>query len=140
MGNCHRNKTTVDQGKAKFDNGFLNNPSQVNVCACTSYSVYILYIFCIYSISKAQVTPVRIYGEPKAHKIWAIYNFWNITRHQAISPVAKSHHVLECGLLIQLVILIFILCFSANQNHDYFTWKYNIHVYKYCYTIWEFMA
>ena len=101
MGNCHRNKTTVDRGEAKVDKGFKNNPSQVNICGCISYSVY----------SNAQVMPVRIYGE-----ICAIDNFWNITCRQAISPVAKSHHVLGCGLMIQLVIVIFILCFSANYR------------------------
>ena len=54
--------------------------------------------------------------------------FWNITRRQAISPVAKFHHMLGCGFIIQRVILIFIKCLSANQNH-YFTLKYNIYTY-----------
>ena len=73
MGNCHCKKTTVDRGEAKVDKGFQNNPSQVNICACISYSVY----------SNAQVMPVRIYGEQYAHKICAIDNFQNITRRQA---------------------------------------------------------
>ena len=37
--------------------------------------------------------PVRIYGEPYAHKFCAVDIFWNITRRQAISPVAKFYHV-----------------------------------------------
>ena len=75
-------------------------------CACISYFVY----------SNAQMTPVRIFGEPYAHKICAVDIFGNISRSQAISPVAKSHHVLGRGLMIQRVILIFIKCFLANQN------------------------
>ena len=42
--------------------------------------------------------------------------FWNITRRQAISSVAKFHHVLGRSFMIQWVILIFIKCLSANQN------------------------
>ena len=37
------------------------------------------------------MTPVRIYGEPYVHKFWAVDIFWNITRRQAISPIAKFH-------------------------------------------------
>ena len=33
--------------------------------------------------------------------------FWNITRRQAVSPVAKLHYVLGRGFMIQRVILIF---------------------------------
>ena len=62
------------------------------------------------------MTPVRIYGEPFAHKFCAVNIFRNITRRQAISPIAKFHHVLEHGLMIQWVILIFMKCFSVNQN------------------------
>ena len=39
--------------------------------------------------------PVRIYGEPNAHKFCTVDIFWNITRHQAISPFAKCHQVLS---------------------------------------------
>ena len=46
--------------------------------------------------------------------------FWNITRRQAISPVAKFHHVLGRGFMIQRVILIFIKCLSANQNQLFY--------------------
>ena len=42
--------------------------------------------------------------------------FWNITRCQAISLVAKFHHVLGHGFMIQRVILIFINCLTASQN------------------------
>ena len=61
--------------------------------------------------------PVRLNGELYMHKIlrsW--YFFWNITRRQAISPIAKSHHMLRHDSMIQRVILIFIKCFSVNQN------------------------
>ena len=42
-----------------------------------------------------------------------------------ISPVAKFHHVIGRGFMIQRVILIFIKSLSANQ-YQYFTWKYKI--------------
>ena len=50
--------------------------------------------------------------------------FWNITRQQAISPVATFHHVLGCGFMIQRLILIFTICLSANQNQLFYM-KYN---------------
>ena len=46
--------------------------------------------------------------------------FRNITRRQVISPVAKIHHVLGRGLLIQRVILFFTKCLSANQNQIFY--------------------
>ena len=57
--------------------------------------------------ANAHTTPVRIYGEPYAHKFCAVDNFWNFTRRQAISPVAKFHHVLGRGFMIPRVILLF---------------------------------
>ena len=63
---------------------------------------------------------VWIYGEPYAHKFCAVDIFFNITRHQAISPVAKFHHVLGRGFMIQWVILIFIKSLSANQNQLFY--------------------
>ena len=55
--------------------------------------------------------------------------FWNITRRQAISPVAKFHHVLGRGFMIQRVILIFIKCLSANQKstilHERMIYSFN---------------
>ena len=47
-----------------------------------------------------------MYGEPYAHKFCSVDIFWNITRHQAISPVAKVHHMLGHGFMIQWLILI----------------------------------
>ena len=44
----------------------------------------------------------------------------SITRRQAISPIAKSYHMLGRGLMIQQVILIFIKCFLANQNQLFY--------------------
>ena len=88
---------------------------------------------------------VRIYGEPYAHKFCAVDILWNIACRQAISPLAKFQQVLGRCFMIQRVILIFIKCLSANQNHlfymkvwywllsnvsqpiriKYFKWKYN---------------
>ena len=56
-----------------------NNPGQVHICVCISYSVN----------SNAPTTPVRIYGEPYAHKFCVVDIFWNITRNHAISPPVK---------------------------------------------------
>ena len=42
--------------------------------------------------------------------------FFNITRRQALTAVAKFHHVLGCGFTIQRVVLIFKECLTANQN------------------------
>ena len=41
--------------------------------------------------------PVRIYDEPYMHKFCAVDTFLNITHLQAISPVAKFHHLLGRG-------------------------------------------
>ena len=124
MGNCHLEKTNVDS-RAVNNYYFIlnvhqihrlhyvwfqNNPVQVNICVCISLSV----------CSNAHTTPVRIYGEPYAHKFCAVVIFWKITRRQAISPVAKFHHVLGRGFKIQRVILIFIKCLSANQNQQFY--------------------
>ena len=56
---------------------------KVNILVCISYCVN----------SNALTTPVRIYGEPYAHKFGAVDIFRNITRRQAILPIAKFHHV-----------------------------------------------
>ena len=50
----------------------------------------------------------------------SIFFFWNITRRQAISPVATFNHVFGSGFVIQRVILIFINCLSANQNQLFY--------------------
>ena len=82
---------------------------------CTiQVKLILVLVICIYS--NVQMTPVRVYGEPYAHIFCAVDIFWNIARLQAISPVAKSHYVLRRGLMIQLEILNFFKCFSANQN------------------------
>ena len=62
-------------------------------------------------IKNGHTTPVRIYSEPSSG---------NITRRQAISLVAKFHHVLWRGFMIQRVNLIFIKCLSANQNQLFY--------------------
>ena len=89
---------------------FQNNRGQVNICVCISYSVS----------SNPHTAPVRIYGEMYAHKFCAVEIFWNINSRQAISPVAKFHHMLGRGFRIQWVILIFIKCLSANQNQLFY--------------------
>ena len=85
-----------------------------------------LSLYFVHRKFSAYTTPVRIYGEPYVHKFWAVDIFGNITHHQAISPVAKFHHVLGRGIMIQRVILIFIKCLSANQNQLFYIWKCNI--------------
>ena len=44
--------------------------------------------------------------------------FWNITRRQAISPVAKFHHVLRRGFMIQRVILIAQVAECEANQHN----------------------
>ena len=73
---------------------------------------------CLYF--SAHTTPVRIYGEPYAHKFCAVDNFLNITCYQAISPVVMFHHMLGHGFMIPRVIFIFIKCLSANQNQLFY--------------------
>ena len=63
---------------------------------------------------------VFVFSTPHAHKFCAVDIFWNITRRQAISPVAKSCHVLGRGFMIHWVILNFIKCLSANQNRLFY--------------------
>ena len=70
--------------------------------------------------SNTHMTLVRIYGDPYAHKFCTVDILWNITRRQAISPVAKFHHLLGHGFMIQRVIMIFIKCLSANQNQLFY--------------------
>ena len=73
---------------------------------CAAYIVYITFglktiqvkwIFEFVFNSNAHTTPVRIYGEPYAHKFCAVDIFWKITCRRAISPVVKLHHVLGSG-------------------------------------------
>ena len=102
--------------------GFKNNQGQVNIRVCISYSVN----------SNAHTTPVIIYGEPDAHKFCAVDIFWNISRRQAILPVAKFHHV---------VLLISGWCwFLSNVSQpiriNNFTCKYNITSFH-INTIWQ---
>ena len=42
--------------------------------------------------------------------------FGNITCRQAISPVAKFHHVLGRGFMIQQVMLVFIKCLIQSES------------------------
>ena len=55
-----------------------NNPGQVNVWICVSYSVNL----------NAHTTPVRIYDEPYVHKFCEVDIFFGI------SPVVKQYHPL----------------------------------------------
>ena len=65
-------------------------------------------------------TQVRIYGEPYAHKFCAVDIFLKITRCQAISPVAKFHHVFGRGFMTQRVKLI-LSNVSQPTRINYFT-------------------
>lgn len=78
--------------------------------------------------SNPQMTPVRIYGKQYAHQFCAVDIPWNFTPLQIISTLAKSHHVLERDFMIQRDILMFIICFSANQNQRIYMneWYYRI--------------
>ena len=74
------------------------------------------FVFCTLLIqrlirrqSDSMVNRMRI------HSAQSIF-IWKINRREAISTVAKLHHVIGRGLMIQQVILIFIKCLSANQN------------------------
>ena len=93
----------------------LNTSSTLRLVSKQSRSGDIWVCFSYAVNSNAHTTPVRIYGEPYVHKFCAVDIFWNITRRQAISPVAKFHHVLGRGFIIQRVILIFIKRLSANH-------------------------
>ena len=97
-----------------------------------------IWLYISYSVnSNAQMTPVKTFGEPFAHKFCAVNIFWNISRRQAISPVAKFHNVLGTQCFHDsAVILIYIKCFSANQNWLYITCKYNILIY--CITVYMY--
>ena len=86
---------------------YQNNPGQVNIWVCISYSVN----------SNAHTTPIIIYGEPYANKFCGVYIFWNIIRRQVISPVAKFHHVL--GLVSYdsaSVIGFYQMCLSQSES------------------------
>ena len=87
---------------------FQNNPGQVNIWAG------ILYI-----MNSCQFESV---GELYMCKLCTIEIFWNIICCQIISlsTIAKFHNVLGCGFMIQWVILIFIKCFSSNQNQLFY--------------------
>ena len=145
VGNCHPEKIhcrpTQSQGWQWFSRGdnFQHYPlvQSIIIIITRVYWMLIKYItsgfktmqvkwifvlvFCILYI---QTTPVRISGELYAHKFCAVDIFWNITRHQAISPIAKFHHSFGSGLIIQRVILI--LSIVSELIIINFIWKYNI--------------
>ena len=93
MGNCQPEKTNVDRGEADIGYyiilnvnlkihclhyvWFQNNPGQVNIRVFITYS----------GIRRQLESMVN-------HTRLNYANFWNTTRRQAISPVAKFHHVL----------------------------------------------
>ena len=52
----------------------------------------------------------------RTHILCAVDIFRNISGRQAISPVAKFHHVLGRGFMIQRVIMIFIKCLSQSES------------------------
>ena len=134
MGNCHLEKNNVDRGEAEIDIGFrgvtiscfllvqsvfiilywmlikyivfiTNKPGHMNIWVCISYSVYL----------NAHTTPVRIYGEPYAHKFCAVDIF--LEYHPSSSNITHCQvPSRRRGFMIQWMILIFIKCLSANQN------------------------
>ena len=97
LSNCHHEKNNVDRG--------------VHVLFYEMFYMYIQTL--IRCQSESMVNCTRI------HSAQSIF-FWNITRRQAVSPVAKFHHVLGRCFIIQRVILIFIKCLSVNQNQLFY--------------------
>ena len=101
------------------------------VCRSLEHMIGLLLVLVV------SVMPVK-WSLVYAHRFCAVdIFFWNITGCQAVSPVAKFHHVLERGFMIQPVILIFIKCLSANQDQlfyilvlSYLVEKYRIYVFK----------
>ena len=73
--------------------------SQVNIPVCISYSVN----------SNAHTTPVKIYHNGE---FCAVDIFWNITPRQAISPIAKFHHVLGPCFMIDF----YQMTFSQSES------------------------
>ena len=56
----------------------------------------IISVYILYSVnSNAHTTPVRNYGEPYTQQFCAVDIFFEFTRRQAISFVAKFHHALK---------------------------------------------
>ena len=98
----------------------------VSLIKCVRYVLYITFGFrtiqvkwmCLYF--SAHTTPVRIYGEPYAHKFCAVDIFLEYQLLSSNITLAKSHHVLGRGFMIQRLILIFIKCLSASQNQLFY--------------------
>ena len=82
----------------------------------------------LHTISNTHTTPVRINGEPYVHKFCAFDNIWNITRRQAMSHVAKFHHVLGRGSWFSRW-YVFLTYVSRTVSIKYLTCKYNIEKY-----------
>ena len=61
-----------------------------------------------------------MYDEPYMHQFCAVDIFWNITSCQAILPIAKFHHVLGRGFMIQQVILILMIIGRGMSNERCF--------------------
>ena len=91
---------------------YQNNPGQVKICVCISYSIY----------SNAHTTPVRIFGEPYTHKFCAVDIFWNITRCLVPSHVKAWFH--DSAGDINFLSNIF-----QPIRFNYLTWKYYIKTY-----------
>ena len=98
-GNIYKKWLNVNLKHRPYYVWFQNNPGQVIIRACISYSLY----------SNGQLTPVRIYVNSTRINFALSISFW-------ISPTVKFRHVLGSGFMIQMVILILIKYFLANQN------------------------
>ena len=75
-----------------------------------------LFLYSVYSNAQIRPGKIYMYGKLFVQEFCPVYIFWNISRRQAITTVAKFRHVLGRGFMIQRVILIFIKNFSGNQN------------------------
>ena len=95
---------------------FQNNPGQVNIWGCISFSVN----------SNAHTTPVRIYGDPFAHKFCAVDIFGEY------QSAVKQYHPLPSSITCLGVVswLSGLYWFLSNVSQpiriNYFSWKYNI--------------
>ena len=69
---------------------------------------------------------IRRQSEPYVHRFCAVDIFNNITRRQAISPVAKFNHMLGRGFMIQRVILYSYLMFEKSIDQTLFLFSHYI--------------
>ena len=93
MGNCHPEKTIVDQRDSSdfCIECLINTPSVLPLVSKQSSGLQRLLLYFVLLKVTAHTTSVRIYGEPYAHKFCTVDFFpssSNITRSQVQSRVS----------------------------------------------------